>query len=87
MVMSARIADSLGPQRARLVLTLVFAAVSLVLAIVGVYGVLAWVVTRRTSEIGVRLALGARAPNIMAMVLNKLASSSRWGSSAGCYAP
>ncbi|HJR69668.1 MAG TPA: FtsX-like permease family protein, partial [Gammaproteobacteria bacterium] len=69
LTMNARIADSLGEQRAPMALTAVFAAVAFTLSIVGIYGVLAWVVTRRTSEIGVRMALGACAPDVLGMVL------------------
>jgi predicted permease len=71
LTMNARIADSLGEQRAPMALTAVFAAVAFTLSIVGIYGVLAWVVTRRTSEIGVRMALGARAPDVLGMVLKQ----------------
>ncbi|HEX5047594.1 MAG TPA: ABC transporter permease, partial [Gammaproteobacteria bacterium] len=67
--MQARIASTLGPQRTPLVLTIVFAAVAFVLAVIGVYGVLNWAVTQRGGEIGVRVALGARAEDIVRMIL------------------
>jgi len=71
LTMNARIADSLGEQRVPMALTTVFAAVAFTLSIVGIYGVLAWAVTRRTSEIGVRMALGARASDVLGMVLKQ----------------
>lgn len=50
------------------VLLLVAAGVALVLGAFGIYAVVAWVVGRRTAEIGLRLALGARAPDVLAIV-------------------
>ncbi len=64
-----RIDASLGPQRTPMVLTLVFAGVAFALAVIGIYGVLAWAVTQRVNEIGVRMALGARAADIGRMIL------------------
>jgi predicted permease len=69
--MDDRVSASLGPQRTPMVLTLVFAGVALALAVIGIYGVLAWGVAQRIGEIGVRMALGARATDIGRMILSQ----------------
>lgn len=69
--LDARVVGSLGGQRAPVVLTLIFAAGAFLLAVVGIYGVLTWAVTQRFGEIGLRIALGARARDITAMVLRQ----------------
>jgi hypothetical protein len=71
MSMDARVRASLGPQRTPMVLTLVFAAVALTLAVVGIYGVLTWAVTQRVGEIGMRMALGAHASDVVGMILKQ----------------
>lgn len=71
MAMDARLTRSLGPQRAPMVLTLVFGAAAFALAIIGIYAVLTWAVTQRIGEIGVRMALGAAAADVVRMVLKQ----------------
>jgi putative ABC transport system permease protein len=63
------LSDSISPRRFSLVLLGTFATVAVVLALVGIYGVLAYFVTRNTHEIGVRRALGAQRGDILSMVL------------------
>jgi putative ABC transport system permease protein len=69
--MEARVLDALGPQRAPMVLTLVFAAIAVALAVIGVYSVLAWAVAQRVGEIGLRMALGARASDVLRMIMQQ----------------
>ena len=65
------VADSISRQRANMLLMSVFGGVALLLAAIGVYGLVAYSVRERTREIGIRIALGARGERIVGLVLRQ----------------
>ena len=66
-----RMEDTAQPRRAPMLLLTLFSGVALLLAALGVYGVLAFSVTQRTAEFGIRLALGATARDLAVLVLRQ----------------
>lgn len=77
------VAQSLAGRRALVELVAVFAAITLALAAVGLYAVLGFAVRRRTGELGVRMALGARPARIRRMVLAQGAALALAGAALG----
>jgi putative ABC transport system permease protein len=67
--MEARLAESVAPERFRAIVTGTLAGLTLLLAIVGLHGVVSYAVTQRTREIGVRLALGQRPTAVVRLVM------------------
>jgi len=84
--MESLISDSLAQERFVMILLGTFAAVALLLASVGIYGVIAYVAGQRTQEIGVRMALGAQRTDVVRMVLLEGMRPALFGIVAGAVA-
>ncbi|HEY3936216.1 MAG TPA: ABC transporter permease [Bryobacteraceae bacterium] len=67
--MDVAVSESLSPQRFSMLLLAAFAGLALLLAVVGIYGVMSCSVSRRTQEIGIRVALGATRKDVLMLVV------------------
>jgi putative ABC transport system permease protein len=81
--MDAMVGESIATERFRTVLISSFAGVGLLLAMLGVYGTMAYSVAQRTFEIGVRMAFGAEKKMVLRMILRHAAKLACWGIALG----
>jgi ABC-type antimicrobial peptide transport system permease subunit len=81
--MEELITDSVGTYRLNFVLVSVFAAIALFLTAAGLYGVMSYIVTQRTREIGVRMALGATRGQVLLLMLRQAGTITLLGIAVG----
>jgi predicted permease len=81
--MEERVARSVADRRFVMLVLTSFGVVALMLAAVGIYGVLSYAVARRTKEIGVRVALGAQTTSVLGMVVGDSMRPVAWGTLLG----
>lgn len=81
--MEERVARSVADRRFVMLVLTSFGVVALMLAAVGIYGVLSYAVARRTKEIGVRVALGAQTTSVLGMVVGDSMRPVAWGALLG----
>ncbi|HUC52745.1 MAG TPA: ABC transporter permease [Candidatus Cybelea sp.] len=86
VTMDQLLADSFSRARFTMLLLGIFAAVALLLASVGIYGLIAYSVTQRTQELGIRIALGAQRSDVFRLVLSQGTRLTLLGVSIGVFA-
>jgi predicted permease len=83
LMMDEVVDDSLSTERMMALLSVFFAACALLVTAIGLYGTLAYVTARRTSEIGIRMALGAQRTRVLLMVFQENALVALFGTAVG----
>jgi len=86
MTLEQALADSIAPRRFDLLLLGAFAASAVLLALIGIYGVMSYAVAQRTREIGLRMAVGARPGEILSMMLKDAMAVAAGGIVVGAVA-
>lgn len=81
--LTTTLSESLARQRFTMLLVTVFAGLTLVLAVVGVYGILSYIVVQRTPEMGIRMALGAAPGDVVRLIVLQGARLAFWGLALG----
>jgi len=84
--LTQHLSQSVAPQRFNTLLLTLFAAVALFLAVVGIYGVMSYVVTQRSHELGIRMALGAERNSLLRLVMGQGMTLALWGVAIGLAA-
>ena len=83
MTVDTLLADSVSPRRFSMSMLGLFAALALLLAAVGIYGVMSYIVSLRTNEIGIRMALGAKPRDIQRVIIRRGAGLALLGIAIG----